>query len=630
MERIIKLVFVLILLSTPCFAQEDSILNLKWNNTIGSAIELWWLYRGEEIRSPELSNILQLKVADIDNDNFEEVVIITGASARPTSGGSITKERNKIIVYRSNGTVMWEYKVDDQIRQALMYDINNDMQEEFILSSGDTLNNIQRGTIRILDNKGKLLRSYDSTSLMQSLYLTDINDDRYYEILGGSTLRVILFQIYGEKVWMYPSQGHGTLPAPADVVSAGDVDGDGKVEMVIGSDKIYYLDKDGTYIHDYDVSPSENPLNKGFKYLKVFKVGASGLPDVVSITKKNVFNAVRLVKPRLGGTTKDYPEINVTWSLDLNTNINDIKEIDIDGDGYPEFIIGGSNGRVYAVDNTGQVLWEYPVNGGVGGISLGDVDNDNITDILAGTYAGTIYALDLGGNFKWKQDTPKPVLGIGVGDLDANDITDIVVVKEKNIVEAYELNKTYVLRKRGDNYFNLGQEYFITSKYAKARDYFVLAKETFLAVGYERGISDSERLIKQCDEGLTENRRADASLYYSKATEYFATADYESSLAFTKKAKEIFQELGDSEMVLKCELLEIRIKNANTPQTIPSTTNYIGATTTLGSGVIGVDVRILTGAGVVLIIIIVAIAVRKKQANKDELIGDTLEKTEDL
>ncbi|MCX6694709.1 MAG: hypothetical protein NTU61_00215 [Candidatus Altiarchaeota archaeon] len=602
--RTLAAALVLLLMVSCATAQEYSLLSMMWNKSISGDISKL--------------DILKLYVADIDNDGLYEAVIVTSGNA----GTGTTKDRNRVIAYDGSGNVRWDYKVDDVIRESLMYDINNDMSQEFVVASGQTLNNIQRGTIRIIDSRGELLRSYDSTSIMQVLHLTDINEDRYYQLLGGSTLKAILFQTYGERVWTYPAEGKGALSSPATALDSADIDNDKKPEMLVGTDKLYYINNDGSFIGTYDYEPTESStLKKGFTYLKAFKLSGSEYPDVLVVTKSKTIQAARITKASIGSNEKYYEEINKSWTLEMPADINTIIPTQADEDTFPEFVVGCANNKVYLIDNLGMIKWEYPLNGNVDDMILGDIDEDNITDIVVGTYAGTIYSLDLKGNFKWKQDTTTPILKVGLGDINGDGLDDIVVMKENNILEAYEINKTFVIRKRADNYFHLGQEYMLSMEYEKAIEYFGLAKLTYVNINYEKGVYDCENLTRQAAAQLTENRRKDADVYYSKAQDYFITGDYESALAFAKKAREIYLEFGDSEKVLKCELLELRIKNIiNEPVTV-TTMDMTVTTLPLQQG-LTLDLRILSVVGLAALAVIIIFYIRKRRKSEEELISD--------
>ena len=609
-------IILLAVLLSCASAQEPSLMSMIWNNSVKGAV-------GK-------TTLLNFYVSDIDNDGASESVVITSG----IGGTAETKDRNRIIAFKGDGKVYWDNKIDDVVKAEIMHDINNDNKQEFILTSGQALGGIQRGTIRIIGSDGQLMRDYDSTTIIRSMYLTDMKNDGYYQILTGATLKVILFQIYGERLWMYPSEGGGTMPLPVDAVAAGDVDGDNKIEMIVGSDRIYFLNQDGGLIKAYDVEPDETLHKKGFKYLKVMTLSGGGYQGIVAVTKNDDIHAFKITKVNIASTQKTYDEIVESWTLSLGTKINTITTYDMNGDGFQELIVGCPNGRVYSIDKGGHILWEYPANGDIGDIAIGDMDEDNVSDIIVGTYAGSIYTIDHTGHFKWKYDTVSPILRIGVGDVKGDNNMAIVVVKENNVIEAYEMNKTYVLRKRADNYFAVGQEYYITApstdELSKAREYFVKARQIYTDLGYEKGVSDCETLIKRVDEKLTENKRKDADLYYGKAQEYFVQGEYDSADSFVKKAKNIYLEFGDSEMVLKCELMELRIKNMRTPVVTPTMpTIPVSPSTTLASGGFKIDTTMVSIAGLLILAVIIISYIRRKRAREQELLGESDEKTAD-
>jgi len=74
-------------------------------------------------------------------------------------------------------------------------------------------------------------------------------------------------------------------------------------------------------------------------------------------------------------------EDRILWSASLEEAIVTMALGDIDGNGYPEILVGTSKG-LYAIDADGALLWTLGVGDGVRSMALGDVDGDGFLDIL--------------------------------------------------------------------------------------------------------------------------------------------------------------------------------------------------------------------------------------------------------
>lgn len=75
--------------------------------------------------------------------------------------------------------------------------------------------------------------------------------------------------------------------------------------------------------------------------------------------------------------------------------LSDIASGDIDGDGLDEFLIGGQDGYLYAVNSEdGSLAWSYLFDYAVGNPILADVDDDGKIEIVVGVADGYLYAID--------------------------------------------------------------------------------------------------------------------------------------------------------------------------------------------------------------------------------------------
>jgi hypothetical protein len=71
---------------------------------------------------------------------------------------------------------------------------------------------------------------------------------------------------------------------------------------------------------------------------------------------------------------------------------------DVDGDGEPELLIGGRDGRLHCIGDGGarpRLVWTVPFAGPVASVLLADLDGDGKSEIAASVGDGYVYVLDV-------------------------------------------------------------------------------------------------------------------------------------------------------------------------------------------------------------------------------------------
>ena len=240
----------------------------------------------------------------------------------------------------------------------------------------------------------------------------DVNGDGYADLLVGALSAAKAYIYFGSSAGVTPSQQPISLVGPdgtdsnfgLSVASAGDLNGDGYADLVVGADAV-----GGTF-----------PLSAGRAY--IYLGGASGPSSA---------NAMPLNSP------------DGTGSLFGNS----VAEIgDINGDGYSDIVIAasralGGTGRAYVftggpsgISNNqvpGSLTGPDGANSGFGShvAGTGDINGDGYADLIVSTLVGRAYVYSGSSSGVLSGQPTTLVAGIEVssaGDINGDGYADII------------------------------------------------------------------------------------------------------------------------------------------------------------------------------------------------------------
>ena len=105
---------------------------------------------------------------------------------------------------------------------------------------------------------------------------------------------------------------------------------------------------------------------------------------------------------------------SLLWKTDLKDNLYNFGSAvvaDIDGDGKMETLLNAREGTIYCLNSDGSVRWKVLAEPRACSPAVGDVDGDGKAEIYYGTDVGKIFCLDYQGRYLWHTEIPDRVFG---------------------------------------------------------------------------------------------------------------------------------------------------------------------------------------------------------------------------
>jgi tetratricopeptide (TPR) repeat protein len=225
-----------------------------------------------------------------------------------------------------------------------------------------------------------------------------------------------------------------------------------------------------------------------------------------------------------------------------------------------------------------------------------------------------VYSLATDGRVHWKYETNTTLEKMALGDINGDGMQEIVVVTNEPKMYGLALNYTFVQKTSADNIYSEGTRLYRDNSLLEARETLSRAMAIYYNLGFQTEVDKVQSLIDKIDAQISEDRRELADTYYEKARDYYITGEYDSAKRFVSMSKEIYKEFGDSENVLKCELLELRINTVSMPTTMPIVTTV--PTTMPNQAVVTIPLGYVLLIGLLLVTSIAVLLYVKK--SKDE------------
>lgn len=281
---------------------------------------------------------------------------------------AVGTENGTVALFLADGKEQWRIALKNRINSLLSDDIDSDGRTEVIVGTDGS-------ELVVLDRDGerrwtqRFGENHKRPQKVVGVAVADLAGKGRKSIVAGTEgWRCYAFNPQGKEEWRREVRYHSVTACAAD-----DVDGDGRSEIIIGTEyhtAANLLNADGTM----------RWVARGIHltYLAKADLDGDGKKEIIYGTMDNM---VRVVEPMQG---------KLLWQANVGSEVSGIAVGDIDDDGQPEIVVAGEYGDLFAFDRHGNRRWHFDVGTMITTLTVADLNGDRCMEIALGTDRGEV------------------------------------------------------------------------------------------------------------------------------------------------------------------------------------------------------------------------------------------------
>ena len=437
------------------------------NTSSGSGITLATPFK---VVNDTSNNSRYVALGDFDGDGYPDIVVSSGSNILIHRNLTTLATQNSpsFAAYSSANTYALSNSFTSAI-EVVTGDFNNDGKTDIAVASSSTNEIVVfpgNGTINFSTATRK---NYLVGTAPQSLIVGDFDGDNTLDIACANQSSGNATVLLNKGDGTFPSGFNvaGTASSKPNSVATGDLNGDGKDDVVTANDNgsfSVYL-ANGTGLGT--VATTSTPANTLAKVVQLADLNHDGNLDLL-VAVANSGNSPAptslLVYFGNGDGTFGTPTLYNTGGYSPQT----ISVADLNGDGYPDVIVAHNSETFASVFlNSATGILGTPTHATVGtfqnAVAIGDVTGDGKPDLVASLYTSTGSIVVLPGNGDGTfgaailSDGGSAPSGLQLADFDNDGKLDLAVVNSNLSVPAQ--NFLRVMKGNGDGTFTLTNLY---------------------------------------------------------------------------------------------------------------------------------------------------------------------------